>query len=81
MKAMFGLVSLMAVLVIVGLLVSKQLKATGQGLGAHAGASAPGASQVQPGNVGEQSRQLQEKVRADAVKALEQGARRSDPEQ
>ena len=75
MKALFGVVSLLVALAIVGLVVSKQLKAV------RAGVSAPGpaAAASNPGTVADQSRQMQEKIRADVVKALEQGAQKEEP--
>ena len=74
MRAIFGVVSLLVALAIVGLLASRQLKATSQAIGTAlppvAGESAP----VLTGTVREQSQQLQQKVQADVMKALEVGA-------
>jgi hypothetical protein len=67
MRAVFGLVGLLVVLGIVGVLAKKQL----QGAGGSLAAVAPAAS---GGNVATQSRQLQEQVKSDVAKALEQGA-------
>ena len=67
MRAVFSVVGLLVVLAIVGLVAKKQLQATGQGIVA----VAPAAS---GGNVVEQSRQLQQQVKSDVAKALEQGA-------
>ena len=83
MRALFGALSLLVVLAIVGILAVKQLRTVGSSLGAAglptatsgpvAGAAgttvAPTAS-----NVREQSQQLQQRVRNDVTKALEQGA-------
>ena len=66
MRAVFSVVGLLVVLAIVGLVAKKQLQATGQGVAA----VAPAAS----GNVVEQSRQLQQQVKSDVARALEQGA-------
>lgn len=76
MRAVFGVVSLLIALAIVGFVAVKQLRAVGQ-VGvpavAEAGASAlPAMSGSGP--VREQSQQLQQKARSDVVKALEQGA-------
>ena len=67
MRAVFSVVGLLVVLAIVGLVAKRQLQAAGQGVAA----VAPAAS---GGNVVEQSRQLQEQVKSDVAKALEQGA-------
>lgn len=76
MRALFGVVSLLVALAIVGLVAVKQLKAVGKG-GAPAVVSAdtPAAPQMSgSGTVREQSRELQNKVAADAIKAMNQGA-------
>jgi hypothetical protein len=67
MRIVFGVVGLLVVLAIVGVVVKKQLQATGQAVSA----AAPAASGA---NVAEQSRQLQQQIKADVTKALEQGA-------
>ena len=87
MKAMFGVVSLLVALGIVGLLAVRQIKVVGHaGAGAGAGtASAASTSDGAPavpavpamassGTVREQAVQLQNKVAADAVKAMNDGA-------
>ena len=73
MRALFGVVGLLLTLAIVGIVAVKQLNAVGRSVGA-----APGASAPPSGNVAEQSRQLQDKLRSDVVKSLEQGAARND---
>jgi hypothetical protein len=78
MKALFGIVSLLVALALVGILVSKQLHATrsltvDSSKGPASGASTPAA-------VREQSQQIQNKVRDDVVKMLEQGARKDEPQ-
>ena len=81
MRALFGLVGLLLTLAIVGIVAVKQLNAVGRSVGAAPGASATSstaASTTPAGNVAEQSRQLQDKVRSDVVKSLEQGAARND---
>lgn len=74
MRAVFGVVSLLVVLAIIGLVATRQLKATGQAvsqaLPAPVGSSAP----VLSGNVREQSQQLQQKVKDDVAKAMAAGA-------
>jgi len=72
---LLGLISLLVVLAIVGVAVSRQLQAVGRVPSPAASAAPPAA------NVREASQQLQEQVRRDVTKALEQGARREEPEQ
>lgn len=83
MKAMFGVVSLLVALVIVGLLAVRQLKAVGHaggsaGAGAGAAATLDGMPAVPAmsgsGTVRAQAVQLQNKVAADAIKAMNDGA-------
>lgn len=68
MRAIFSIVSLLAVLVVVGMLAKKQLQATGQVVGT--AAPTAGAS----GTVAERSRQVQQQIKSDVGKLLEQGA-------
>jgi Tfp pilus assembly protein PilE len=70
MKAIFGVVSLLVVLAIAGVLASRQMKAVGS---VPASTGVPAAA-----NANEQSRQMQERVRQDLNKALEQGAAKRD---
>ena len=69
MKAMFGMVSLLIALAIVGFLAARQLKS-----------AAPSATS---GTVREQSQQIQQRVKDDVAKALQQGAaqRKDVPDQ
>lgn len=67
MRAVFGIVGLLVALAIVGIVVKKQLQATGQSVGA----IAPAAS---GGNVAAQSQRIQQQIQSDVTKALEQGA-------
>jgi hypothetical protein len=67
MRAVFGIVSLLVVLAIVAVLAKKQLQAVNSAVAT----VAPAAS---GGTVVEQSRQLQQQVKANVAKALEQGA-------
>ena len=67
MRAVFGVVSLLVVLAIVGVLASKQLRAVDSSVAT----VAPAAS---AGTVVEQSRRLQQQVESDVAKALAQGA-------
>ncbi len=81
MRALFGVVGLLLALVIVGLVAVKQLNAMGHSNGAasraaSAGLAAPDATAG--GTVADQSRQLQDQVRRDVGKALEQGAARTE---
>jgi preprotein translocase subunit SecG len=65
-KALFGVVSLLVALVIVGLVLVKQMKAVGQ-LGAMSAIPASG-------NVHEKATPLERKVADDVAKAMEQAA-------
>ena len=81
MRALFGVVGLLLTLAIIGIVAVRQLNAVGRSVGAAPGASATASappSTPPAGNVAEQSRQLQDKVRSDVVKSLEQGAARND---
>jgi len=80
MKAMFGMVSLLIALAIVGFLAARQLKTaapsatsgTTAAAAATAGVALPGVAAS--GTVREQSQQIQQKVKDDVAKALQQGA-------
>lgn len=77
MKAVFGVVSLLVALAIVGLVAVKQLKAVGHvgGPTPVAGIDVPAVPQMSgSGTVREQSRELQNRVANDAIKAMNQGA-------
>ena len=76
MRTLFSVVSLLVVLAIVGLAVSKQMKKIMGADGAVTGLSSPPASA--PGGV-IAPRQMEEKIRADVVRALEQGAQKEEP--
>ena len=84
MRAIFGVVSLLVVVAIVGLLASRQLKAVSSSVSSAAvqmtpgGASGPNGAAAPTGTVREQSQQLQQKVANEVVKALEQGARKDE---
>ena len=79
MKGLFGVVSMLVALVIVGFVAVKQLRAVGHVSVERPGVDAPAASTAAPGEtVREQSQRLQDKVRSDVVKALEQGARKDE---
>ena len=71
MRAIFGVLSLLIVLAIVGSLAKKQLGALGAG-GVSAG-SAAASSQTLP----QLSKSMQDKARDDTVRALQQGAERT----
>ncbi|MGY4828884.1 hypothetical protein ACVNIS_09935 [Sphaerotilaceae bacterium SBD11-9] len=75
MRILFGVASLLVVLAVVGFVASRQLKTLRVPVTAQA---ASGATVV---NQREQAHQLQEQVQRDLNKALEQGARKIDPEQ
>jgi hypothetical protein len=74
MKGVVGLVSLLVALAAVGLLAARQLGGKSPA-SASAAASAAG---VPEARTPAQGRQVQEQVRSDVVKALEQGARREE---
>ena len=82
MKALFGAVSLLIVLAIVGLLAVRQLHAVGAGLGSAStqdGQSPVAASTASGGgNVREQAVRLENQVANDVRKALDQGAHAHD---
>ena len=77
MKALFGIVSLLIALAIVGLVAVKQLKSVGRA-GTPAAATQsdlPAVPQMSgSGSVADQSRELQRKVADDVAKAMKQGA-------
>lgn len=74
MKATFGFVSLLIALAIIGVVINKQLKAVGKVPVVATDGSVSQGGAAANGTVREQSQQLQEKVRNDVAKALEQGA-------
>jgi hypothetical protein len=77
MRMIFGVLSLVIVLAIIGMLAKKQLQAVQVPVDAtDAGASAPPLS----GTPAQQSEQLQRKIVDDIGKAFEQGARRNESE-
>ncbi len=78
MKALFSMVSLLVALAVVGMLVSKQLRATNQRAAATAAEAPASGLPVPVGGAVESPRQMQEKLRDDLVKAVEQGAARRD---
>jgi hypothetical protein len=82
MRALFGVVSLLVVLAIVGVLAMKQTKAVNSSVGnalppAQSGTES-GALPAAASTPRAQSEQLQQRVKTDVQKALEQGAARSD---
>jgi hypothetical protein len=75
MKALFGGVSLLIALALVGVLASRQFKATAQ-------VTTPTSSNATtPSTVKQQSTQVQEQVRNDIGKAVEQSTRKIDADQ
>ena len=73
MRGVFGVVSLLVVLAVVGMLGVRQMRATGQGVGAVLPAEARAASGAEA-PLREQAQQLQQRVQSDVSRALEQGA-------
>lgn len=80
MKAMFGLVSLLIVLAIVGMLAARQLRSAGPAAVSGSTATAAQTAGVAlpdvsaSGTVRDQAQQMQQKVKDDVAKALQQGA-------
>ncbi len=77
MRALFGVVSLLVALAIVAMVAVKQLKAVGHvgGPTAATGVGVPAVPQRSgSGTVRDQSRELQNRVANDAIKAMNQGA-------
>ena len=73
MRAIFGVLSLLIVLAIVGSLVRQQRSALGVGgVSAHAG---EGAGQL---TVQQESQAIQDKIRDDTARALQQSAERTE---
>jgi len=75
MRAIFGVVSLLVVLAIVGLMAKKQLQAV-NAVSAPAAATGSAAGTPQ-----ERSQQVQQRVQQDVQRALEQGAERASEAQ
>ena len=69
MRGVFGVVSLLVVLAIVGMLGVRQMRATGQGVGAALPAEADAASAA-AAPLHEQTQRLQQRVQSDVSKAL-----------
>ena len=80
MRAAFGVVSLLIALAIVGLVAARQLKAVNSSVSAAVVPGVPGAASapLQPGNVREQSQQIQKQIADDVAKAMAQGARKDE---
>lgn len=82
MRAIFGVVSLLVVLAVVGLVAVKQLKAVDRSVGAALppaqGGVAEAASPTASAPIGVRAKQAQERVVGEVTKSLEQGAARSD---
>ncbi len=80
MRAVFGVVALLIVLAVVGGVAVKQMRASSQAMGNAAVQAAPpgpighAVPAAPAGNVREQSQQLQQRVRDDVSRALEQGS-------
>ena len=74
MKALFGFVSLLVALAILGLIVKQQMHAVGKVPAGSTDSAAMAPALSGSGNVREQSQQLQQKVVSDVQKAFEQGA-------
>lgn len=80
MKAIFGVVSLLVALAIVGFVATRQLKAVGHIAGATPSASIGASTPLPPisgsAPVSEQARQIETQVANDIAKAMQQGAAR-----
>ena len=77
MRAIFGVASLLVVVALVAVLAGRQLKATRVAAPAP-DAAAGAASETRAPTVREQSVQIQDQVRGDVARALEQGARKEE---
>ena len=82
MRAVFGVVALLIVLGVIGMVAARQMKSGSRALTVGAEAATSGQATGRPdttppapaGNVREQSQQLQQRVKDDVSRALEQGA-------
>jgi hypothetical protein len=82
MRAVFGVVSLLLVLAVVGVLAMKQLKAVDKGVGAslppaQTATDAPAAA-MPASTLPARAQQAQQRAAAEVGKALEQGAARTE---
>ena len=82
MKAIFGVLSLLVVLAIVGSIAKRQLQAVGPGSAARtaaiAGSPASFAADPNASTVPEQARSMQDRARTNTTRALEQGVQRNE---
>jgi uncharacterized protein (DUF697 family) len=74
MRALFGVVSLLLIVATVGFVAGKQLRGLRQVPSASSGATAATSANAGSVNVRDPAQQLQQQVRDDVAKALEQGA-------
>ena len=74
MRAIFGVASLLIVVAIVSFVAGKQLRAVRQVPATSTGAMAASPANAGSANARDQAQQLQQQVRDDVAKALEQGA-------
>ena len=82
MRALFGVVSLLVALAVVGVVAMKQLKAVSPSTSAPSAEDGSAAAEQPAANVREQSQQMQQRVKDDVTRALQQGAaRREEPNQ
>jgi hypothetical protein len=81
MKAIFGVLSLLVVLAIVGSIAKRQLQAVAPSsagrAAAIAGSAASFTADPNAATVAEQARSMQERARANTTRALEQGVQRN----
>ena len=82
MKAIFGVLSLLVVLAIVGSIAKRQLQAVAPDSSARAaaiaGSAASFAADPNASTVREQARSIQEQARTNTARALEQGVQRNE---
>ncbi len=76
MRGVFGFLGLVLVLAVVGVLVRKQLSVVAVPT---ATTATPGETAVAPGNAAEQSRRIQEQIKKDLEKALQQPRLAEEP--
>ena len=81
MRAVFGVVALLVVLAVIGMVAARQMKSGSRALSVGTEAATSGQDAGRPdappapaGNIREQSQQLQQRVKDDVSRALEQGA-------
>ena len=78
MRALFGVVSLLVALAVVGVVATKQLKTVNPSTSTTLAEEAGSTAAPPVANVREQSQQMQQRVKDDVTRALQQSAARSE---